>query len=267
MPIRIDSLGSGSPASLLTRGHSFRKFTYENIVTGSTLPGIRNVAGVVERARVSARDFVTTGQVNKIWELCENFLISPFMADGVVPTIRSGMPIDFRMIMNAFTVSNVAGECFQGIEIGSFNGVPPFSTTYAANFSCQGVIQFRYNFALSRWEIFCWNGDAVTPTVPDVVVCNINPTFTPDNYIKEVRMNYQPNGGINAVLDCYVNGELVHSYQSAQLDELAAGSFGGLGCGYFFTTGSNALNNMIEGTYYMNGIYQPWSYPVPANLP
>lgn len=237
--------------------HDFRELYHFNAATTLT-PGIRS-AGYSEKCFGSARYVSTPTGANKVWEVFENPIVP--RTSGVPNSAR---PFVFAMVVNAANGNSaIAGECLQGIEIGSFNQLTPWQTTYA--FAAYGpVMQLRYNYTVSRFEVLVWDGDSGTP--PEIVPCTINPTWICDTHIKEFVLDYRPSpvAGVSR-LNAYLNGQLALSHSSAMLDSVAGSGATMCEAGYFITNGSGVGSSWVEAGFYGGKIYQPFEYANPRN--
>ncbi len=113
---------------------------------------------------------------------------------------------------------------------------PPWATNYAVN--TLSAIQLRYNAARSKWEFLIYDCDEVAPTVED---CTVQPPTIATNNCFELMLDYQPGDRI----DCYVTGQLVHTYRGSRLLSFQVNPSGAdAGGGIFVTSGSNAAGRM-----------------------
>jgi len=243
---------SVSPASaqLALMDHGFRVFDHWVPMSAGWPKGVRS-AGYTDKPSGWSRYVNTPTGANKMFEVVDYALIYPDMTTG-----WGANPILFKMILNAANGNSfLAGECFQGIEIGSFGVGTPWQTNYAIG-TCP-CMQLRYNFVLTRWEVCVWDGDSAT--APDIVACSVQPGFAVDLGVSECVMHYLPRTGGGSVLNCYINGTLVHSYTGARLDNITqGGTTEPMGCGYFLTNGSNAGAQWSEGGFYGGRIFEPY---------
>jgi hypothetical protein len=234
----------------LTRNQ--RWFSMDYPLAGLTnVGGIRSV-GFVDKYIKGDRVVDTGPGIDKIFEVYEYYVTDPY---GLFTT-----PFKYRMLQNAANlVGGYAGEVFQGIQWGSFQTVPPWQTTYATSSpATSAVLQLRYNFTLTRFEVCVWDTDTGTP--PDIVACDINPLFQADFHKVEFRMDLTPGDPANSyagsVLRCYLNGQLAKTYTGQHLDNaVLVGTTDGIGAGYFVTSGSNG-SLMTEAGFYSENVIQ-----------
>jgi len=250
---------SVTPPSFLTEAMKphIRSFTFDGPVPAG-VPGIRN-GTLNDRGWGVARNINMGNVANRVFEVSEDPLIPP--VDNNIGPLWS-LPFDYRMIMNAAIPSPApAGECLQGIQWGSFGQATPWQTNYAAAI-IGPVVQFRYNYTRAKWEILVWDQD--NGLAPHVVDCTLQPTFTPDLYIKELRLLYLPHPTSSQLL-AYLNGQLVHTYTGTRLQNCYGQSAGSYRMAGYFVTNGSGLTVMTECTFYTNRVWQPFLYPVPPN--
>lgn len=259
----------------LTMSHDVRSFAYEVATTGSGIIGLPR--GIrrgtwLQRARGCARDVISQNDpvTDRVFEVCEDFLIAP---EGGGSQPYWSRPWSYSMIQNASIYPNFpAGECVQGIEMGSFLIQTPWQTNFVNSPIPMPVCQLRFNYTRHKWEVLVWDGD--TGLAPDVVDCDWQPVsgmWVCDAEIKEFRMDYRPGpNGVGSHLLCYLNGQLVKDYTGQRLDNCFPNVGGGSGvdirAGYFVTSGSNAASDISEATFYSSRIWQQHWYPSPPNV-
>lgn len=138
--------------------------------------------------------------------------------------------------LNNAVATNPQGECFAGIELGSFKAGLPWATNYGLN--ALQCIQLRWNAARSKWEFLICDCEGSAPTVED---CVIQPSLAL-NAGAELMIDYQPRERV----DLYITGQLIHSYKGPRLAEFAVNAGGAdAGGGIFVTSGSNAAGKMV----------------------
>lgn len=240
-------------------GYTYRQMRMDVPIT-TVMPGIRS-AGFVDRPWGLMRDVSLPVGNNKIFEICESEVIEP--GDTLDTTMGPtwSQPFKFKMIQNCANLpASPTGEWLQGIEWGSFSTIPPFQTTYASAVPTP-CVQLRHNLTRAKWEVLVWDGD--TTLAPDVVDCLIQPIFTPDLYLKEFMLEYQPSP-TTSVLNAYINGVLALRYTGTRLQN-CFGFSTSFKAGYFCTSGDTGIGRMLETGFYTTAIYQPNSLPVPPN--
>lgn len=236
---------------------SFRAFSHwAPIPTSGGYPRGTRSTGFVDKFLGHARYVNTPVGSNKMFEVVEDWLIYPAKAAGAYAGGWQ-LPIVFKMTMNAMSGNTAApaGECFQGIEIGTFGQGTPWASNYVTGVG--PVLQLRYNFALSRWEVLVWDYDQLT--APDVVACSIQPTFAVDLEPREVGLVYSPNVGGTAILQALIDGVIVHTYSGGRLNNVPVNATSEpRGCGYFMTNGTGATQSWAEGGFYHGRVYEPF---------
>lgn len=237
----------------------YRFFSHWHAIpTSGFFPRGQRSAGFVDKFIGTARYISTPVGSNKVFEVVEDFLIYPAKAPGP-HAYGWNSPIIFTMVLNSMSgnAAAPAGECLQGIEIGSFGQLTPWATNYA--FGNGPVLQLRYNFTLTRWEVLVWELDTETP--PDVVPCSVQPPFVIDNGIVELMMVYEPNLAGDTSLRCYIDRVLVHTYTGGRLNVVpVSGTSEPRGCGYFMTNGTGAAQSWTEGGFYFGRVYEPMNF-------
>lgn len=242
------------PAHLTMLSSDYERMRHDHALgvnTNAALNGLRS-ATPVEKPLGSCRYVSTPSGANKLFEFVENNVVD-------INPSRPGWkkPFIFRQYQNRMNGGSAAGECFQGIQIGSFGTAPPWQTNYVASPIGQPVVQLRWNETLTRWEVCVW--DAYSGVAPDVVACSSQPAFEVDTVCGELALVYLPNDGA-PTLQAYFNGALIHTYSGARLTELY--NYGSMqyGAGYFMTNGSNNTS-WAEAGFYGGAIYHPMRLP------
>lgn len=249
--------------------YSFDSFEHDTPAgpQGATsLPGNRS-AGFNDRPWSGVRAVNLPTGSNRIFEICKKYLINPGASPAPFHWLGGPMfsqPFTYRMIINPGNVFETpAGEALVGIEWGSFGVGPPFQDNYVGGQNGP-VFQFRWNYTREKFELMVWDADTGTP--PIVIDCDLQPTFTPDLYIKEFKMEYLPAAGGLSVLNCYLNGELAISYSGDRLQN-CYGADSNYGAGFFTCGGTSGNLTLSDSTFYANIIHMPnfYRFPVPAN--
>jgi hypothetical protein len=192
--------------------------------------GGKRSTGYVDHPKSTSRGATTAVGADKIFEVLYTF-------PGVYPWVEQDLfkfPTTVRMVMGHGTLPSVkAGECFMGIEIGTFLAFPPWQSNFTAN----AVVQLRYNFTLERWEICIYDADGVTP--PDVVPCDINPS--PTNVNLELALEWVPNFADPSQnrLTAYLNRKVAALLVGGRLANLIGAPNDENQAGYFVTNGSD----------------------------
>jgi hypothetical protein len=244
MSIKYQNITHLSPASALA---------------GNT--GVRSV-GYNERLRGFTREIGLPVGTNKIYELLTNPVVCPINVINASLTAPA-CGFDLRCTINPPTQLGVAaGECFIGIQMGSFKCLPPFQTNYGtAPGGDEPVFQFRWNFTTQRFEVLFWDSDLVT--APDVVATDLQVAFSPDAYQKEFRMVLEATSDATRTLKCYLNGVLAHTYATARLRS----EIGDLltGPGVILCGGTSAALSDDAHFYDIHCVYPGFNGIVPAN--
>lgn len=240
-------------------GYTYRRMSMSFPVSSAV--GGQRSAGFVDRAWGLERDITLPAGNNKIFEVVEQEVIEPGETlDNTMGDVWN-QPFKYKMVQNCGnppTIGPPVGEWCQGIQWGSFFAAPPFQSNFSAGNAC---LQLRYNQGTVKWELVIYDGDGVTP--PTVQNCDIQPLFTPDLYVKELMLEYEPLSSPR-VLKAYINGVLAKTYTGGRLETMSTGGFP-TKAGYFVTSGSSGTGTMAETGFYHNAIYQPFSLPSPPN--
>lgn len=238
---------SPQPAHSLHLSPFYREFSHWCPVGTSYPYGIRST-GHTDKYLGACRYVNTPTGANKLFEVVEQLVVSPDASSNMF-----GAPIVFAMVLNAANGNAaIAGECLQGIEIGSFNQPTPWATNYT--FSPAPVLQLRYNFTLTRWEVLVFDagGDA-----PVVYACDYQPGFAVDLGIIEAKLQWLPSTTGDSVLNAYLGGRLAKSVSGGILNGLISST--PFACGYFITNGSSAGANWTEAGFYGGKVYAPYT--------
>jgi hypothetical protein len=168
----------------------------------------------------------------------------------------------FSMRMNRSNPIGVtAGEKFQGIGWGeTWTIATPWNTNYASDLTVNATIQLRYNYTLTRWELFVYSQDG---NPPDVYVCDYQAPFVVDQSMPELALEWIATTSPTAItLNAYLNRKLakrITSAENARLIDFTA--FGTVGPYIFCTNGSGAGSILSEASWYEGHIYQPLPLP------
>lgn len=215
-------------------------------ITGSHYPGVRS-ATYTEKAWGMARYLTCTAGANKVLNVCTKPLVW-LHTDGTPPSPYA-RDWEFAMMVNPQNVlTTPTGECLQGIQLGAFDAFTPYQTNYASDVTGGGVIQLRYNFALSRFELCIWDAD--NGLAPEIVPTTFNPTFSADLNAKLMRLVLKWNNGAPYV-QCWLDSTMALQHSSTRLTNFCNGS-PAYGPGYFVTSGSNALWQILEAGFHEN---------------
>jgi hypothetical protein len=139
-----------------------------------------------------------------------------------------------------------AAECYQGIELSSFNVNPPWQTTYVN--SSSPSIQLRWNFVTAKFEICIWDIDTGTP--PTVIETDVNPVKVAGDPL-ELALDYIPDVATpqNTRLLAYVDRVLVHTAVGERLTNMPTTTPEQRLAGYFMCSGSNPYSNMDAAAF------------------
>ena len=240
----------------------FHTTTFDQWMPTQTQWGGRRTAGFTEGYGYRGRHVsIPAGAANAIYEVCMKELVTPFtLPETIIPAW--GVPHRVRCVMNRFSAGAggpYAGECYQGIEIGSFQVAPPWQTGYVnAFYPC---VQLRYDMVLERWELCLYQGDGVT--IPTIVACDLQPgLWEIDNGHVDAVLEWTPdlsNPNLNRI-KAYINGVLVHQVVGGPLTTLSVQALGTYGDGYFMTRGSTGGAEIIEGGFLFAQVYTPFEW-------
>lgn len=237
---------------------------------GTNLPGIRT-AGFTEKPWGLAH-YVSSpaGAANRTVEVCKDWLVNPLEYTGLATFSQR---ITYAMLMNLVSMGGAApaGECLQGIQIGSMGVAPPYQTNWVSAL-LGPCIQFRYNLGRSTgdppawsngwWELMIFADDGQPPLVLDA---DIHPVTAADKP-KEVKLEYLPAPAGGSVVRAYLNGQLAKEYSGERLQALY-GRTNTRHYGYFMTSGSDGATSLTEAGFLESRIWLPdaYAYPSPPN--
>lgn len=229
--------------------YNHRKFP--NTIPATTTPGARSAGFAFERPNGYSFTFnAASGVANRMYEICSNDFVCTSDTSSAFIT-----PFRYRIRMNKANCNLPAGECFQGIQWGSFLTLAPFQTNYAAAPATECVFQLRWDFVNNRWEVCFWDGDVGVAPVRET--CTTQTPFDTDLIGAVCELVYFPSDN-GATMFCYVNGILLHTFTNARfITNLLISNSDAKREGIFVCTGSNAANVMSEISYQQGQIYNP----------
>lgn len=136
--------------------------------------------------------------------------------------------VSFSAFVGGYGMVNETATSYAGIQIGSYDSLPPYSST-----TLSAVAQLRYKFSTDTVELVTANGDGSSEAV--IAISGLG-TITPHGLMMElVRDPYA------RVVKAYIDGILVATSTPTTFPDLAAAPSANTSyCSLFHTSGTNA---------------------------
>ena len=134
----------------------------------------------------------------------------------------------FRAFVGAYSMVNETATSYAGIMIGSYDSLPPYSST-----TTSAVAQLRYKFSTDTCELVTAKGDG---SAEEVFAITGLGTITPHGLMMELVTD-----PYNEVVKAYIDGVLVATSTPTTFPELGANPSASTSyCSLFHTSGTNA---------------------------